>query len=107
MQLSPDLEAQYDNFVIKHKNEEEDMRVASQSMQDFINRASKEFFGQSLAEVINEKQEAINEKQELIKREIRSIINLKDKMNLNVEQIASVLELDIHFVKEVLDKYEK
>ncbi len=107
MQLNSDLENQFDNFVVEQlKNEEESMRVASPSMHNFINLASIEFFGKSYDEAISESQKAISEKQEAQKVIIRSIINFHDKMSLNAEQIAKMLDLDTNFVIEVLEKYE-
>jgi hypothetical protein len=121
MQLSSKLEKEFDNFVVEQlKKEEENMRVISPSMHNFLNRASIEFFGKSFDEAMNETQKAIGETQKAMnetqkaigeKREaqkiiVRSIINFHDKMSLNAEQIANMLDIDVSFVSEVLEKYE-
>ncbi|MEY4902951.1 MAG: hypothetical protein RLZZ292_766, partial [Bacteroidota bacterium] len=56
----------------------------------------------------SEKAKSENEKakSENLMIKIRSIINLKDKMNLTIEQIASILEYEVDFVTEVLSKYQ-
>jgi hypothetical protein len=96
MQLSSELENEFDNFVVEQLKEEEKMRVASPSMHNFINHASTELFGKSFDEAMNE----------TLTIKIRSIVNLKDKMNLTIEQIASILEYDVDFVTDVLSKYK-
>lgn len=113
MQLGAELEAEYDNFIIKHKKEEE-MRVASKGMQDFMNRASIELYGRSIDDTnaeLQKSKEALKFNQEALKdKEIiitRSIINLKDKMNLTASQIASILDIDVEFVNDVLSKLDK
>ncbi|MEY4903492.1 MAG: hypothetical protein RLZZ292_1307, partial [Bacteroidota bacterium] len=104
MQLSSKLENEFDNFVVEQlKKEEENMRVVSPSMHNFINRASIELFGKSFDEAMSETQKAMSETQTI---KIRSIVNLKDKMNLTIAQIASILEYDVDFVAEVLSKYK-
>jgi flagellum-specific peptidoglycan hydrolase FlgJ len=55
---------------------------------------------------MSETEKAINEKLEAQKVVIRSIINFHDKMSLNAEQIANMLDLDVSFVSGVLEKYE-
>jgi hypothetical protein len=111
MQLSSKLEKEFDNFVVEQlKKEEENMRVISPSMHNFLNRASIEFFGKSFDEAMSESEKAKSEsekaKSENLMIKIRSIINLKDKMNLTIEQIASILEYEVDFVTEVLSKYQ-
>ena len=111
------------------------MRVASKGMQDFMNRASIELYGRSIDdtnaelqkskealkfnqealkykdEALKDKDEALKDKDEALKdKEIiitRSIINLKDKMNLTAVQIASILDIDLEFVNDVLLKLDK
>ena len=104
------------------------MRVASKGMQDFMNRASIELYGRSIddtnaelqkskealkfnQEALKYKDEALKDKDEALKdKEIiitRSIINLKDKMNLTAVQIASILDIDLEFVNDVLLKLDK
>ncbi len=117
MQLSPDLEAEYNNFIIKQQKSE-DMRTISQGMKDFMHQASIEFFGQSIVDTsaklqealkdkqdaLKDKQDALKDKQDALKMLVHSILNLKEKMNLNTEQIASILEIDEEFVGNVLSK---
>jgi NADH:ubiquinone oxidoreductase subunit E len=85
-----------------------------------MNRASTEFYGKSFDEIMNtiekaqgeaqkaqsEKLEAQSEKLEAQKVIVRSIINFHDRMSLNAEQIANMLDLEVSFVSEVLEKYE-
>ncbi len=94
------------------------MRTISQGMKDFMHQASIEFFGQSIVDTSAKLQEALKDKQEALKDKhdalkdkhdalkmlVHSILNLKEKMNLNAEQIASILEIDEEFVSNVLSK---
>jgi hypothetical protein len=109
MQLSPELEVEYNFFITKQKNVEE-MRVASQSMLDLVNLLSAEFYGQTIedkeAQLQESKVELQESKVELQDKKLiiaRSIINLRDKMNLNAAQIADLLGLEITFVESVLN----
>jgi hypothetical protein len=123
MQLSPELEVEYNFFITKQKNVEE-MRVASQSMLDLVNLLSAEFYGQTIedkeAQLQESKVELQESKVELQESKVelqeskvelqdkkliiaRSIINLRDKMNLNATQIADLLDLEITFVESVLN----
>jgi hypothetical protein len=125
MQLSSEFETEFDNFVVEQlKKEEENMRVLSPSMHNFLNLASNEFYGKSFDEAMSETQKAMSEREKAMSEtqkamserekamnetemtKIRSILNLKDKMNLTAEQIASILEYDVKFVAEVLVKYK-
>ncbi len=124
MLLSPILENEYNNFIIKQKKVEE-MRVLSPNMREFMHTASLELFGESMLETRDQlqaalkvKDDALKVKDDALKREddalkreddalkiiTRSILNLKDKMNLNAEQIASILDVDVDFVNDILSK---
>jgi hypothetical protein len=130
MQLSPELEVEYNFFITKQKNVEE-MRVASQSMLDLVNLLSAEFYGQTIEDKEAQLQESkielqeskvelqeskvelqeskveLQDKKEALKNKeliiARSILNLRDKMNLNAAQIADLLDLEIAFVESVLN----
>jgi hypothetical protein len=83
------------------------MRTVSQDTKDLINDLAKDAFGKSVLEL-----EAENEMQSTALREsntalIRAIINFRDKMNLNAEQISNMLDIDLDFVIKVLSKLEE
>ncbi len=117
MLLNPILENEYNNFIVKRKNVEE-MRVLGPNMREFMHTASLELFGESMLETrdqlqaalkvkddaLKSKDDALKSKDDALKIITRSILNLKDKMNLNAEQIASILDVDVDFVNDILSK---
>lgn len=89
------------------------MRIASQSMLELVNLLSVEYYGQTIEDKELQLQESKTELQESnakIKDKeliiIRSILNLKEKMNLDAMQIASILDVDLEFVTNILTNVE-
>ncbi len=96
MRLTPALEQEYNNFIVNQQKNKEVMRVVHQDTKDLINALAKNVYGKTVDEVYQEKDAVI----------IRAIINLRDKMNLSAEQIASMLGIDTEIVINVLSKLE-
>lgn len=99
MRLPVELEEEFNNYVINQQIKENKMRIVSQGSKNYVSNIVKDLFGKSVYELTQE-----NEVQNAAL--IRAIINFKDKMNLNAEQIATMLDIDIIFVENVLTHVE-
>ncbi len=109
MLLPPILEVEYNEYVkTQQKNQKEAMRSVSQSTKDLVNDLVKDLYGKSIEELTQDKDIALKDKDIALRESqtalVRAIMNLKDKMNLNSEQIANILGLEEVFVSNVLSK---
>jgi hypothetical protein len=114
MRLTPDLEEEYNDFIITQQKNKKEMIEVSQSTKDLINALAKNVYGKTV-EAYKENSEqssavlntALKEKDNAERALIQAIINFKDKMNLNAEQIGNMLSLETAFVEKVLSNLEK
>jgi hypothetical protein len=114
MKLTPELEYHYNHYVRTQEIKEKEMRVLSQSTLNLINDLARDAYGKSVEEYAKESEMYAKESEMYAKESemqhaiiIRSIINLKDSMNLTAEQIASILELELAYVQNILAKVEE
>ncbi|MEY4902659.1 MAG: hypothetical protein RLZZ292_474 [Bacteroidota bacterium] len=111
MRLTPDLEEEYNDFIITQQKNKKEMIEVSQSTKDLINALTKNVYGKTVEEAYKENSEqytaVLKEKDNAERALIQAIINFKDKMNLNAEQIGNMLSLETAFVEKVLSNLEK
>ncbi len=120
MRLTPALEQEFQHYIISQQKIEKDMMPVSQGTKDFLNEFAKKVYGKTMEEVtkenedkeavIQDKEAVIQDKEAVIQDKnriiIRSIVNLRDSMNLSALQIASVLDIEVSYVEQVLTNLE-
>ncbi len=113
MRLTPALEQEFQHYIISQQKIEKDMMPVSQGTKDFLNEFAKKVYGKTMEEVTkeNEDKEAVIQDKEAVIQDknriiIRSIVNLRDSMNLSALQIASVLDIEVSYVEQILTNLE-